>query len=503
MTRQFLLCTTVSSLSLFSAHGAFADMTSDAVWEQWQGYLGASGYSVEVGNAAKNGGTLTVSDVALSMDTEGSVVNMTLPELVFSENGDGTVNVTVPASYPMRMQLQEAGDVVDVTMTISQTDLVVNVSGDPDDTSYDITAANVALSVDEVAGDDQTLTDLAMFEFEGIQSAYTLKTGELYEYDEASSINALGITANVNIPEENSSFKMTASLSDLTSKSTMAIPLDGDPDNVASYFDGGMMVDGAFAYGAGTYDISGSEDGSDFAINGGMSGGDLSVDLSGTGMGYGGSVRDLTVSISGSDIPLPSIDVAMAEYVYNFLMPISKSDTPEDFALTTKMIDLSVSDMLWGLVDPSGGLPRDPATLILDMTGKANWNIDIMDPENSENMAMDGMPGEIHALTLNELQLKAAGADLTGTGAFTFDNNDLTTFPGFPRPTGQVDLQLVGGNGLIDKLVELGLLPEEQAMGARMMLGLFARQGDGADTLLSTIEVDDSGAVSANGQRLR
>lgn len=503
MTRQFLLCASVSSLSLLSAHAAFADMTADAVWDQWQDYLGVSGYSVEVGNTNKNGGTLTVSDIALSMDTDGSVVNMALPELTFSENGDGTVSVTVPASYPMIMKVQEDGEVVDVAMTISQSDLVVTVSGDPDDTSYDIAATALELSVDEVTSEDQTLSDLAMFELKGIQSIYTLKTGELYEYDGVSSINALGITANVNIPEDNASFKMTASLSDLTSQSTLALPKDGNPDNVASYFDGGMVVKGGFTYGAGTYDISGSEDGSDFAMNGSLSGGDLTLDVSDKGIGYGGSASDLTVSISGSDIPLPSIDLAMAEYVYNFLMPVSKSDTPEDFALTAKLIDLSVSDMLWSLVDPTGGLPHDPATLILDLSGKANWNIDIMDPEDAENMAMDGMPGEVHALQLNALQLKAAGADLTGEGAFTFDNSDLTTFPGFPRPTGQVDLQLVGGNGLIDRLVELGLLPEEQAMGARMMLGLFARPGDDADTLLSTIEVDNSGAVSANGQRLR
>ena len=62
---------------------------------------------------------------------------------------------------------------------------------------------------------------------------------------------------------------------------------------------------------------------------------------------------------------------------------------------------------------------------------------------------------------------------------------------------------LTGGNGLLDTLVGLGLLPEEQAMGARMMLGLFARPGDGPDTLVSTIEVKEDGSVLANGQRVR
>ena len=72
-----------------------------------------------------------------------------------------------------------------------------------------------------------------------------------------------------------------------------------------------------------------------------------------------------------------------------------------------------------------------------------------------------------------------------------------------PKPTGSLDLTLVGGNGLIDKLVAMGLLPEEQAMGARMMMGLFAVPGDGEDSLKSKLEINEDGHVLANGQRLK
>ena len=36
-----------------------------------------------------------------------------------------------------------------------------------------------------------------------------------------------------------------------------------------------------------------------------------------------------------------------------------------------------------------------------------------------------------------------------------------------------------------------------------MMTGMFARPGDGEDTLVSTIELKEDGAVLANGQRIR
>jgi hypothetical protein len=72
-----------------------------------------------------------------------------------------------------------------------------------------------------------------------------------------------------------------------------------------------------------------------------------------------------------------------------------------------------------------------------------------------------------------------------------------------PAPTGAANIKLVGANGLMDKLVAMGLLPEDQAMGARMMMGLFAVPGEGDDTLTSKLEVTADGQVLANGQRLK
>jgi hypothetical protein len=48
----------------------------------------------------------------------------------------------------------------------------------------------------------------------------------------------------------------------------------------------------------------------------------------------------------------------------------------------------------------------------------------------------------------------------------------------------------------------MGLLPEDQVMGARMMMGVFATPV-GDDMLTSTIEVNAEGHVIANGQRLQ
>ena len=111
--------------------------------------------------------------------------------------------------------------------------------------------------------------------------------------------------------------------------------------------------------------------------------------------------------------------------------------------------------------------------------------------------------GNVISLEIKHVELDAVGAHLSGVGFFRFDNSDLTTFEGFPRPEGNIDFTLVGANSLIEKLVSAGLLPKNQAMGARMMLGLITVPGNGEDTLKSQIVVTSKGHIVANGQRLR
>ena len=99
--------------------------------------------------------------------------------------------------------------------------------------------------------------------------------------------------------------------------------------------------------------------------------------------------------------------------------------------------------------------------------------------------------------------MKALDAELTGEGSVEFDNEDLAAYQGMPKPVGQVTLALAGANALIDQLVASGLLPQQQAMGARMVLGLFAKPGDDPDTLTSEIRFTPAGEILANGQRIR
>ncbi|HEX9857573.1 MAG TPA: DUF2125 domain-containing protein, partial [Paracoccaceae bacterium] len=134
--------------------------------------------------------------------------------------------------------------------------------------------------------------------------------------------------------------------------------------------------------------------------------------------------------------------------------------------------------------------------------GTAKLNVDIMDGDAMASLD-GGAPGELNTLDVTALNLKVAGAELTGSGALTFDNSDLVSFDGVPAPTGVIDMKVTGANGLMDKLAQMGLIPEDQLMGARMMLGMFAKvDATAPDTMTSTLEFKDKGFF-ANGMQLK
>jgi hypothetical protein len=72
---------------------------------------------------------------------------------------------------------------------------------------------------------------------------------------------------------------------------------------------------------------------------------------------------------------------------------------------------------------------------------------------------------------------------------------------GMPMPLGEANVTVTGANALIDGLIATGLLAEEDAMGARMMMGMFMVPS-GDDTLTSKIEAKEGMQILVNGQPL-
>lgn len=496
--------------ALVFGSAASADVTPEEVWQNWQDMSASYGQSMTATGQRTEGDTLTVTGLKVVLTQDGSAIEALIDEVQFSDNGDGTVDVTVSDDYPVTVTVDDvpaegetAGEPTRIALLVSQPGLKMTAGGGGEETSYVFSAPTLGIAVTEVDGVDAEAMDLeADVTLTDVQGSYLIKGLDDKTLTSDFSSATAEMVFSMKDPETSGTTNLRASVTDLKGNSGGTLVGGVDMADMAAALKAGFTSTGTFTYGPSTMEFD-FADGTDTAKgSASAASGRFNVAMDDSKLAYGGGGTGVSMTMSGSQIPFPQLTLTYAEAAFDLLMPISKSEEPQDFRLLTKLVDLKISDEIWAMFDPTNQLPRDPATLVIDTSGKAKLDVDILDP--AAQPAMEAAPpGEIHALDVNAVQLKMAGAELTGEGSFTFDNSDTTTFPGMPAPTGKMDMKLVGGNALLDKLVAMGLIPQDQAMGARMMLGMFARTVEGQDdTLTSQIEFRDKGFY-ANGQRLQ
>jgi hypothetical protein len=194
-------------------------------------------------------------------------------------------------------------------------------------------------------------------------------------------------------------------------------------------------------------------------------------------------------------LPVP-VTVTSGPVEFGFNMPVTAVDVAGDYSFLMKLSQFSLNEEAWGLFDPQGALVHDAADLAIDISGKTKIDVPAMIAA-SETGAEPPVPAP-ESLDITELSLKLAGAALGATGAFTFDNS-----MGMPMPLGEANVTVTGATQLIDGLIATGLITEDDAMGARMMMGMFMAPGAGEDELTSKIEMKEGFAIFVNGQQIQ
>lgn len=502
MTQRMALSGTTAIL-LALGNTAFAEVTGADVWNNWKSIASGTGQIFTPGSEVQSGDTLTISDLQIGMDTPEMSISGSIGNITFVDQADGSVVMTMSPSYTMTIKSAEGGDDVEAVLTVAQPDISMIASGGEGEVTYDFTAPSISVSVTSLVVDGDPVEIVAGVSMTDAVGSYVITEGDIPEMDSGMTVANMLVSIDMNEPEGGEG-KLMASFdfTDVAIESLGALMYSADPEEMMALMAAGASTAVKMSHGAHVFNID-FKDGRDaFVASGTADTGVFDVSVSQDAIAYAVGNTGLDFTMSGSDIPLPEIAASMGEIGFSFLLPASASDEPEDYALNITLADLSVSDMIWGMIDPAAQLPRTPATFIVDVVGTAGLLFDLFDPESMMKVEAD-MPAELYSLDINQIVLEIAGAALTGNGAFTFDNDDLTTFDGMPAPTGTLDLKLVGSNALIDKLVGMGLLPEEQAMMGRMMMGMFARP-EGEDTLTSKIEINGAeGSISANGQRIQ
>ena len=479
---------------------AHADVTAAQVWEDWKAQLNMYGEdNVTVGTEEVSGGTLVVRDITTTMDDGEVKVVTNLGDLTFAEQGDGSVLVTVADSYPVTMTVDD--DVV-INILVTQSDLKMVVTGDADVMNYDVSSDRITIELQDVVEDDITFTGDAKLTVNDLEGSYTSEVGDLRELSYDIAMSSLDLLIDFQIPGDKGEYVVASGkIEGMSMNADMSVPLDADFENPDDMFANGFAVAGSYDLTRGNYIFDVNADGEAFAGSVSTGAASLVGEINSQVMAYNTTTKDAAISVTTDSLPFP-VELSLAEYGVGFEMPVGKTDQPADFGLSLNLIDLVINDMIWNMFDPGTVLPRDPATVQLDVSGKAKPLFDMMDPEQAAAMEGSDMPVELDSLSLNTLRIALAGALVTGSGAFTFDNSDLATFDGMPRPNGEASVQVNGLNKLMDNLVAMGLVPEDQIMGGRMMLGMFART-TGDDQLETTLEVNGEGHVLVNGQRMR
>ena len=508
MSKWMNLSGSAACLALMTGSAAYADVNAQEVWSDWQSYMKGFGYETKA-TEATSGDTLNISDFEMTMqlpEGEGSIA-LNLGSLSLTNNGNGTVTVTLPASQPMTIHVEPRGEgPVDLTLDYTNDGTTMLVSGTPEDMTYAYTANAIGMTLKEIVVDGKEVpVNAATATITGIVGSSNMKQGNLRSMTQEMKASGLTYKIDMADPENPSQFfKLDGGMADLEFAGTGTYPMGVfDPENMARMLAAGFAFDGAFTYQNGTMAFQFTGDGENAQVNSSSESGSFNVAMSEAAIKHIIGAKGQSVNITGGDVPFP-IDMKFAESLLKIITPVSKSDETRDFAIGLTLGGFETSDMIWGLIDPAGQLPRDPATVAFDLSGKGKLGFDLMDPEQSAALERGEIenPGEIESLSLNNLEVTAAGASLTGTGAFEFDFPTVMATQGMQGTDGALDLRVSGANGLMDKLVAMGLLPEDQAMGARMMMGMFAIP-DGDDVLKSRIEMKPDGQVLANGQRLK
>lgn len=507
MTRFHKSATSTLALCLcLNGTAALADLSAQDVWADWQSYMQGFGYNL-TGTEAMSGDTLTVSDLNMTMalPEDAGSMTMTLSQFAFTDNGDGTVTMTLPETQPIRVSVDSTQEEdVDMVLDLDTTNFAMVASGDPENLSYAYGADSVGMTLTELVVDDKPVEiGAAQVVVAMLDGSSVVKGGELRDITQKMQTGAVSYLLDFDDPEGSGRMNIEGKADSMSFDGSGSYPDAMDTDDVNAMLDAGFAFDGSFRHEGGSTSLDVTEDGEEMQFRSSSESGGFRVAMDSNRMAYDITSDNAKVMLVGGEVPFP-VELAMARTAFNLLMPVGQSDVEQPFGLGFTLADFTMSDMIWSMFDPGGQLPRDPATLSIDLTGTAKLFFDLLDAEQLEGAGSgEEMPGELNSLKLNDLKVSVAGADLSGTGAFTFDNSDLETYDGLPAPDGSVNLSLVGANGLIDRLIAMGLLPEEQAMGARMMMGLFAVPGEGEDTLTSTIEVKPNGQILANGQRLQ
>lgn len=510
MPSSFSLSVTFLSVVLAGAQAASADVTAKDIWQNMGAYVTALGGEL-TGQTSVSGDTTTHSQISanFTLPFDAGTIRVTQSGMALREQDDGTVAIQFPpeVTYTLFANITGEGQIsAEVIFDLAQMNLTA--AGNPGDVAYSYNAPVVTGRLGEwdfpEAGEATITADLR---FETVTGNSRITVGDLVATSGRVEIGPQLFT--MSLTDANGT-RVDAETRVASTVTDASFDLPNGGFNIMNVVD--ALQDGFRLQAEST--VTGYETRQETQVEGailaeqssrtGHSTSRFSFDRN--GVSVSGEGRDYVMRYLMPEVlPVP-IEAAGEAMSAALSFPLEKSEGPQPFVLAVSIKGLSLAEDLWSLFDSEKTIPRDPAEVTLDMSGTMRNLADLMDFVAVGGMIDAGTPpAELHSAELKTLVISGAGAELTGTGAARFDNSDLATYGGFPKPVGRVNLAIKGGDALLTRLVELGVMSEDDAMGARMALAAMAKPDPeaGEDALKSSFEFTEDGGVTANGMRIR
>jgi len=303
---------------------------------------------------------------------------------------------------------------------------------------------------------------------------------------------------NLDAVPEPETFNLSYEIKGIVGESEANPMLMFQTDDPSELLASGIGTSGTLVHAGSGYTFDLVSNDATALVDGSSGGGAYSVSLAQEGIAYDLAGQDIKMRYQGDQLPFP-VEVALESFGLELGIPLLASEEEQPFSFLFALGALEISDGIWNLFDPVEVLPRDAGELEIDLTGSLLLQEDLI----AADPMMGPPPAEVSELDLNTLLLSMVGAELTGSGGFALDFSKPGLALGAPSAVGKLNLELLGSNQLIDKLVQIGILQPQDIVGLRMMMGMAARPGDKPDSLVSEIELTPNGELIANGMRLQ
>lgn len=500
-------------LLLLSAAPVAADVTPEQLWAEWQRLALQSGSRLAA-ETRREGDRLILDRPALQTIGDVGISELRTEQMVLQDNGDGTVSVLMPERFTLMLDVPvKRSDMTSEVLAFAAwaPGLDIRVGGLGDNLDFTLLAPSLSLMFDPAqsiqapgatatvnfAVADLTLTHVQAVAQDSVSVTSTLSLGTLH-----ADAQIAGLGPGDGRIEMSADLSAVSALAEIYLDLSRLAGADLTPAQALSALPEGEGAEISFQHGPlalslvmddaipGPERMQLSSDGGMASARFDRTGSALSVDKGRTG---------LVAAINEPGIPLSDLDLSFVDLGFSAQMDVTGANDPLGFGVTARLTDLAASPSVWASFDPGEIFPRDPLSLSIGLSGLMADRADTAPPDP---LLGETAPVDILAFALDDLLLSGLGAKLTGSGELTFDPTDRVTFDGFPLPDGALSFTATGLNGLIERFVSAGLVPQADLTGLRFGLAFIAKPGEGPDTLNTRIEFTDK-SLYLNGIKMR